>query len=69
MDNETKKQTVSNPLERVVIWLMILNVVYWVFSEVYIHNGGILDGVIYGVIASFLSLGLGFLIGHALKRV
>ncbi len=68
MDNQSEKPTDSNPLERVVILLMIINVIYWCFSEVYIHDGSIITGAIYGVIASFLSLAFGALIAYEIKR-
>ena len=65
---EVKTPTDSNPVEAVVILLIILNIAYWAFSEVYIHNGQVLEGIIYGVITSALSLGFGCLLGHALKK-
>ena len=69
MTEQAKEPTVSNPVEAVVILLMILNVVYWALSEVYIHNGEILEGIIYGVLTSALSLGFGFLLGHTLRKI
>ena len=54
-------------LKLVVILLMILNVIYYALSEVYIHDGEVFEGFVYGLITSFLSLAFGVVIGSALK--
>lgn len=69
MDKLNEQPTVSDPLEHVVMLLMILNVAYWAFSEVYIHNGDVYEGIIYGVITSILSLAFGVFLGNALRRI
>ncbi|QDP67553.1 MAG: hypothetical protein Unbinned5350contig1004_60 [Prokaryotic dsDNA virus sp.] len=45
----------------------MFNTSFWVFSEVYMHNGSMIDGLIEGTIVSSSCILLGFAIGKLMS--
>ena len=45
------------------------NILYWGFSEVYIHNGLLINGLVKGFAVCFLCVLLGVVIGELIIKV